>query len=198
LGISWETITDQGFLNNPYRSVRYLDGASYQYEPELYPNTRTSNALAFRLRYYLPYRAALGGEYRYFQDTWGITAHNMELGYTHPLGKDWVFDIKYRYYTQGPADFYSDLFAYEGETNYRARDKELSSFTSHTLGFGVSYEFLSSGWSFIDQGSLNLAYDYILFDYDDFRDLTSSAPVGEEPLYSFSSSVWKAYLSIRY
>ncbi|MBA1332804.1 hypothetical protein QQ73_17575, partial [Candidatus Endoriftia persephone str. Guaymas] len=58
--LTWETIADQGYLNNPYRSVRYLDPANpqgYSYEPEIYPNTRTSNALAARLRYHLPYRA---------------------------------------------------------------------------------------------------------------------------------------------
>ncbi|MDX2411447.1 MAG: DUF3570 domain-containing protein, partial [Woeseiaceae bacterium] len=46
--LNFETITDEGFLNNPYRSVRYLDIGSalgYSYEPELYPNTRTSNAV---------------------------------------------------------------------------------------------------------------------------------------------------------
>ncbi|MEN8179361.1 MAG: DUF3570 domain-containing protein [Pseudomonadota bacterium] len=198
LAVNWETITDQGYLNNPYRSVRYLDGDTYLTEPEVYPNTRTSNALALRLRYYLPYRAALGGEYRYFNDTWGITAHNAELGYTHPLRKDWIFELKYRYYTQGAADFYSDLFAYEGEQNFRARDKELSTFNSHTLGFALSYEIAKGGWRFVDRGSLNLSYDYIRFEYEDFRDLTSSTDVGEEPLYSFSASVWKAYLSIWY
>ena len=150
------------------------------------------------MRYYLPYRAALSGEYRYFNDTWGIRAHNAEIGYTHPLQKDWVFDIKYRYYTQSAADFYSDLFAREGETNFRARDKELSTFHSQTLGLAVSYAFAKGGWKFLDRGSLNLSYDYMRFDYDDFRDLSVSAPVGEEPLYSFDANVWKAYLSIWY
>ena len=53
--LNFETITDEGFLNNPYRSVRYADPGSalgYSYEPELYPNTRTSNAIGLRARYY--------------------------------------------------------------------------------------------------------------------------------------------------
>ncbi len=198
LGINWETITDQGFLNNPYRSVRYRDGDGYSFEPELYPETRTSNALAMRLRYYLPYRAALSGEYRYFNDTWGIRAHNAEIGYTHPLDNTWIFDLKYRFYTQTAADFYNDLFDRPGELNYRARDKELSTFQSHTLGFAFSYALLKEGWQFVERGSFNLAYDYMYFDYADFRDLRVDAPVGEEPLYNFSANVWKAYLSIWY
>ena len=43
-----ETITEEGYLNNPYRSVRYFDATDqlgYKFEEELYPNTRTSNAV---------------------------------------------------------------------------------------------------------------------------------------------------------
>ena len=60
-GLNYEVITDEGFLNNPYRSVRYLDDTSargFSFQPELYPHTRTSNAIAVNARYYLPYRAA--------------------------------------------------------------------------------------------------------------------------------------------
>ena len=57
--LNFETITDEGFLNNPYRTVRYADATQplgYAYEPELYPRTRTSNALGVRARYFLPWR----------------------------------------------------------------------------------------------------------------------------------------------
>ena len=38
--IGHELITDEGYLNNPYRSVRYLTSPnSYSFEPERYPNT---------------------------------------------------------------------------------------------------------------------------------------------------------------
>ncbi len=63
--LNFETITDEGFLNNPYRSVRYADpnvATGFSYEPELYPNTRTSNAIGLPMRYFMPYRAALESE----------------------------------------------------------------------------------------------------------------------------------------
>ena len=202
LGINLETITDEGFLRSPYRSYRYWNSATGTggTAPEIYPTTRTSNALAFRLKYFLPYRAALSGEYRYYNDTWGISANHMEIGYTHPLERDWTFDVHYRYYTQNAADFYSDLFVRADEQNYMARDKELSTFQDHTIGFGVSYEFKPEKWQFVDHGSFNFEVDYLRFDYEDFRNLTvggSLAP-GEEPLYSFTANAIKAYVSIWY
>jgi predicted porin len=200
LNVNWETVTEEGYLNNPYRSYRIKDtsllGYSYELENQKYPRTRTSNALAFRLKYFLPYRAALSSEYRYFHDTWGISASNIEIGYTHPLKENWIFDVRYRYYTQNAALFYSDLFT--EEKTYMGRDKELSSYRDQTIGLGVSYEFKPEQWSFIDRGSLNLSLDYIRFDYNDFRDVTAGGPAGEEPLFSFSANVIKAYLSIWY
>ncbi len=201
LGIDLETITDEGYLNNPYRSYRFLDPLSangFGFLPERYPSTRTSNALALRLKYYLPYRAALSGEYRFFNDTWGVDAHNFEIGYTHPLQQDWLVDVHYRYYTQTAADFYSDLFLRQNEQNFLARDKELSTFQSHTLGFSVSYEIKPLNWQFIDNGSLNLSFDLIRFQYDDFRDITHGGVPGEEPLYSFTANVIKAFVSVWY
>ncbi|MDJ0831968.1 MAG: DUF3570 domain-containing protein [Gammaproteobacteria bacterium] len=198
MALALETITDEGYLNNPYRSVRYLDGSGgYLFQSEVYPNTRTSNAFAVRARYYLPHRAAASAGYRFFSDTWGIDAHTIELSYTWPYSEDVVFDLSYRYYDQNKADFYSDLFPFANAQNFLARDKEMSTFTDHTIGFGVDYEFTKSTNGFIKRGSINFNYDLIMLDYDDFRDLTKSTPVpGQEPLYSFDASVIRLFLSI--
>ena len=198
--VNFETITDEGYLNNPYRSVRYLNSASqdgYSFRPEIYPRTRTSNALAVRSSYYLPYRAAISGEYRYFDDSWGISAHNIKFGYTHPLEGGWILEGNYRYYTQAAADFYSDLFPSRDAQNFMARDKELSSFNSQSVGFTLAYDLFANGWHFIDRGSINLAYEHIWYDYDNFRDLRVTASVpGTEPLYSFDADVAQLYLSL--
>ena len=74
MAFTLETITDEGYLNNPYRSVRYIDSGSpigYSFQQEIYPETRTSNAIALRGNYYLPQRAALHGGIRLFDDKLG-------------------------------------------------------------------------------------------------------------------------------
>ena len=201
LGLGFETVTDEGYLNNPYRSVRYLDASSakgYSYEPENYPRTRTSNAAAIRFIYHLPIRASIHGEYRLFNDSWGISANHIQLGYTHAWRGNWIFDLKYRIYKQNKADFYADLFPFSQSQNFYGRDKEISTFSSQTVGFGVSYD-LVHNWHVIERASVNFKYDYILFDYQDFRDLRdSSSPVGNESLYSFSASVMQLYFSLWY
>jgi hypothetical protein len=199
LGFSVETITDEGFLNNPYRSVRYVDPGSaigFSYEPEVYPRTRTSQAAAFRWRYHLPYRAALHGEYRRYGDTWDIASDTFEVGYSHPLGSGWILEGKVRTYSQNRADFFSDLFPRAQYQNFLARDKELSSFTSQTLHLGVTYNIARSGWWIFERGSLNFSYDYIEFDYEDFRDVRQPAAIaGEEPLFNFGADVLQLFIS---
>lgn len=204
LNLNYETVTEEGYLNNPYRSYRFLDpnnSANFLTETEVYPRTRTSDAVALGGRYFLPYRAALHGNYRYFTDDWDIEAHTYTLGYTHPFKQHWVFDFTLRYYQQTGAFFYNDLHDFQSvdEKDFRARDKELSDFTTQTVGIGVSYEFQIGDGRYFDKSSINLQYDYIQFDYDNFRDLTvTGVNPGEEPLYSFDASVIRLFLSVWY
>ena len=198
--LNFETITDEGFLNNPYRSVRYADPESalgYAFEPELYPRTRTSNAVGLRTRYYLPYRAALQAEYRWFSDTWDINAHTAALSYIHPM-EPWTFTVKYRWHDQTGAHFFRDLFSRSEQFNFRGRDKELSPLTSQTFKLAASYEFLSDGWKFVDRGTINFSIDRLKVDYHAFRDLTVAAPPGEEPHYALDADIFQLYFSFWY
>ncbi len=198
MGLSVETIADEGFLNNPYRSVRYLDSTSpvgFSFEPELYPNTRVSTAVGLRARYFLPYRAAIQVDYRFFTDTWGILSHTGAISYTHPWGP-LTLTGKYRFYTQDQADFYSDLFSRSEATNFRARDKELSQFVSQTFRAQASYELFRDGWSFLEKASVNLTFDRLIIDYDNFRDITQGGNPGAEPLYTLEANVMQLFFSV--
>ena len=200
ISFSLESITDEGFLNNPYRSVRYLDTSTpasgdFVFQSEVYPRTRTSTAFAMRGRYFVKRSTALNAGVRVYNDNWGIEATTLEAGYTWPYEQKWIFEASLRFYDQQKADFYSDLFPFENAQNFLARDKELSTFQSVTLGGGFSYELNDSDWSWVERGSLNFYLDHVMFDYDDFRDLTVSASAGSEPLYSFDANVIRAFAS---
>ncbi|MDH4126026.1 MAG: DUF3570 domain-containing protein [Gammaproteobacteria bacterium] len=200
--LNFEVITDEGYLNNPYRSVRYADPGSalgYSYESELYPSTRTSSAVGLRAKYYLPYRAAIEGEYRYFTDTWGIESSTMSLGYTHPWGP-WTFSARFRYHDQTGADFFSDLFPYSQATNFRGRDKELSPLTSNTVKLAASYEFIggAEGWRFLKKATVNASVDILTVDYHEFRDLSTGAGFPGEPLYALEANVFQIFFSFWY
>lgn len=201
MGITLENISDEGYLNNPYRSVRFLDPTAdrgFRFETENYPNTRTSNAVALNVNYYLPYRASVYAEASIFSDTWGIDANSFKLGYIHTFGDDWILDLRVRHYSQDKADFYQDLYSRSAEFNIRARDKEMSTFNNISFGLSVTYEFRFSQSSWFKKSSINYELDHVRFQYDDFRDVLAAAPVGEEPLFEFSANITRLFVSVWY
>jgi len=197
---NYELITDQGYLANPYRKIRYLSpgqGQGFTLADQVYPNTRTSNAASLQMKYYLPWRAAAAGSYRYFRDTWGIVAHTVEADYTQPW-RQWVFDGTVRWYTQTHADFYSDLFPYANYQNFMARDRELATFTDWTVGAGASYHFNVPGAPWISKSTANVRFDHLFIDYKDFRNalLAGEYGAGNEPLYKLNANIFQLFVSI--
>ena len=197
-------ITDEGYLNNPYRSYRYRQSdrrASVRARTEIYPRTRTSNAdrserEATSCLIGRPCTAAIGSS-----RIPGASARTRSSSATR------IRSVRRGFWKRGiastprnNADFYSDLFDRPDQQNFLARDKELSTFNSQTLRIGATYEFARNGWRFVKKGSLNIFYDRIEFDYEDFRDATFSLlpssdpncrPAGAEPLYRFGANVFR-------
>jgi len=205
-GATLEVITDQGLLSNPYRMIRFVDNApgnalGYGLGQQIYPNTHTSTAVEGRLKYYLPYRAAVSGSYRYFDDTWKVRAHTAELGYTQPISNLWILEGRLRYYTQSHASFYSDLFPFANSQNFEARDQNLASTSNYTVGLKATYAFLPDGWRIFKRGTVTGDVSRIRFKYSDFRDIrdygiANGYSPGTEPLYKFDATIYQIYLSM--
>jgi hypothetical protein len=190
-------------LNNPYRSYSYIQNGARALALEKYPLTHNSDAASIRAIYHLPYSAAVRTDVRRYTDSWGVTATNAEIRYIHDFKKDLLLEVKYRVYSQTAADFYSDLFPYKDAQNFMARDKELSPFSSKTIGLGLTYKF---PWTIpgVDKSTANLFWDHMAIDYEDFRDYANFSgkkaadtayKVGEEPLYSLDADIIRFYLS---
>jgi hypothetical protein len=197
-GLIVESISDEGYLNNPYRSARYLDpdvAAGFAWEPEVYPNTRNSTAVSVNAQYFVWYRAAIHGMYRYFTDSWGVDASTVRVGYTHPIGDRWIVEFNYRWYDQSAADFYSDLFPRANSQNFVGRDKELSTFQSQMFTVGATWQLPPLRWGGFERSTVNLFYDYALYDYADFRDILKGGAPGDEPLYNFDADVIRLFIS---
>lgn len=209
MNLAFEGIADEGYTQNPYRSVILNTGVGNTintYDNEIYPQTRTSNAIALRANYFLPYRAAIKAEIKYYEDTWDIKANTFKIGYTHPLQDNWVLDFHYRWYEQNEANFYYDVVPGNIGLTVQGRDKELSAFNSQSLGFGVTYEFLKKGWWHIDKAAFSFAYDRMDFEYENYSDYSSFLYLGSEKtndenpnygnLWRFSADVYQVYFSV--
>jgi len=195
---NYESSAQEGFLRNPYRVVRYGDAnsTSLNKQSEIYPHTRTSNAVGLEARYYLNYRASIKLGYRYYTDTWGVLGHTGDIQYVHPLGTNWITEYGVRYYTQKKATFFSDLFPYADAQNFLARNRELATFNDVALHLGVTWKIpISTKVAF----RTTFMYDRIQYNYKDYRDNSNSklAPINQ-PLYKYGANVIMLQASLTY
>ena len=190
---SYEAIVSEGYLNNPYRFV-IINDIPQGLGSEVYPGTRTSQAFALRATKYWDFRGATSLGYRYFTDTWDIKAHTFDFTYSQYIGSRWLTDLYLRYYTQDKASFYSNNFA--APQNYMARDKELSTFDNYSIGANVGYRLFDQISAF-NNGTLNIAVEYIDYDYDDYSGIDNFANINDDP-YSFDAVSAQIYFSVRY
>ncbi len=199
--LNYESIIDEGYLQNPYRFILIENGSDYIVAPEVYPRTRNSDAVSVKLAWHTPISSALKVRLGYFDDSWGINAYSIEFDYTHELGNKLLLDARLRAYTQSEADFYANSFTVaSAQQNFLGRDKELSSYNSYSIGIGASYDWALQGY--FERLSANVQLDWMLFDYDNFREVTPEQTqrfgVGNEPLYDFDAYALRVFLSLFY
>jgi hypothetical protein len=92
--------------------------------------------------------------YRYYNDNWGVNAHNVEAEYIQPLAYGWTLQPLARYYTQTAADFYVEVDPVLGQSGtypspdakYNTRDQRLSAFGAVTLGLRIAKQ-LGPDWT---------------------------------------------------
>lgn len=135
--LGWFFNYSAGFQQSPYRAVSLLDGS---YTTESAPSERFRNAVVARLRGALSSKWFLGGDYRLYFDTWGMTGHTVQamLSNTPLPWFDWR--LRARFYAQSRVDFYEQT--YDRLRKYMTADRELGPFVGITgglkLGFNVT------------------------------------------------------------
>ncbi len=193
---NYEVSADDGYINNPYRSALSTNNALID---EHYPDARTGQAVVFRTRYAFleetsegPGRleSAIQMDYRYYQDTFDVRSHTGKILYQRYLVSNWLAGAFYRYYQQDAASFYGDRLPVD--QLFRARDKELSTFSDHWLGLTLKYKPRRRTWGWIENPYFKAGYSFILFKYDNFTDPRN----GE--LYSKEANVVSASFGFNY
>lgn len=127
----------RGFISNYYHVVRLEDYGIYTLEN--LPSLRQRHAILVKVNRALTSRYFLGGDYRFYTDSWGVTSHTADARASMYVTPDILLQGRYRVYVQGPASFYTTTPT--KQTQYPTIDGRLASFTSHLLGAKISYQF---------------------------------------------------------
>jgi hypothetical protein len=159
-----------GFLADPYRGFRFEDYPDPTgLFPEQRPDHRTKEVVLVTLTQHVdPLDASAELSYRFYHDSFAITAQTVALHWYQNVGKHLVVAPTFRYYYQTAASFYStelpgdptDPFSTVPIPSYYSADYRLSQMETFSYGLTVtaklgSHVFLDAGYMRYDMRGLD-------------------------------------------
>nr|HEX4318043.1 DUF3570 domain-containing protein [Kofleriaceae bacterium] len=164
--LTYELEYADGYQASPYRFVPVrlsVDAAPEFWVPETDPETRYRHSFVVGVNHALG-DDSVQADYRFYTDTWGITSHTVGARYFKKLGKKAELRLRERFYTQGAATFYENV--YTQAEQFMAYDRELSPLWSETVGAKLTYRLAPHV-----EGELKC--DVFYYSYSDFAPLAS-------------------------
>lgn len=159
-----------GLLGTAYQRVYFGDNGNNAYSEKL-PDNRFKLPVGFRANYFLGDKFILRSFYRFYTDSWNLTAHTAELEIPYKITPFVSVAPFYRFYSQSGVDYFKPYKEHLLSDNreFYTSDYDLSKFTSHL--FGLNFRMVSAN-GLMGVKKLNvveLRYSY----YNRSTDLTS-------------------------
>ncbi len=163
-----------GFQSDPYRSVILGEGLKAQ---EHHPNDRARQSVTLRANYFIrPIRGVVHASVRGYDDTWDIQSITAELEFEKYFGDALRAALRGRFYKQTGAIFYSDDYSGGDKPlgpkgQYFTGDRELSPFSSITVGVRANYTFRRKEGNLfwlVESAKAGVSADAVQFSYDQF------------------------------
>jgi hypothetical protein len=154
---------DTGYLSDPYRLAEFhpvnFPATSTVGVIERRPSQRTKEVLFTSLTYYVePLNASIEGSYRFYHDSYDVSAHTVELTWHQWLGKHIMVEPLFRISEQSAASFYTTTFSGPfawilnpaGPPGFHSSDYRLSEF--YSIDYGLQASVLVTDWMKITAG----------------------------------------------
>jgi hypothetical protein len=192
LSVNFTFRNSHGYLDDPYRSVVFADYPQDPNDPALWPEKRPTFRQSYIpyvtvLQYITPLHASVEGSYRFYDDTFGIKAHTVDLSWHQKITKRVLVSPVFRYYYQTAADFYAPLFPGDPSLDpsvfptYYSADYRLSKLQTFTAGVEISAKVT-------DFLSLDFGYKrYAMYGLDN---VTSSSAYPKANIFTIGARLW--------
>ena len=144
IGIDW--MRSSGYLGRPWNPVLVANGdGTYALYDENLPRRKT--ALAYSAGAIQGWKLPTAGkqlgsihaDYRYYQDSWKLQSHTIDLKVFQHIDHDLYLRLRGRFYTQTNANFAKS--AYMGTETYKTADIKYSAFKSVLTGLKLAGRF---------------------------------------------------------
>ncbi len=125
-----------GQLATLYHRTYFNDGS---HKVENLPDNRWKVPIGIRLNYFAGDRFIFRSFYRYYKDSWGLSAHTFELETPVKITPFFSVSPFYRYYTQQGVKYFAPYEAHDLNEEYYTSDYDLSTLSSHMAGMGLRF-----------------------------------------------------------
>lgn len=134
--VTSESVGQFGLLSTPFHRVYFSD----QVLPEIenLPNMRLKFPVALRLNAYLGDNFVIRTFNRLYADNWGVKGYTFQVELPVKAGKALTISPIYRFHAQSAADYFGAFQTLSTDNVFRTSDFDLSGFTSHKYGLGMS------------------------------------------------------------
>ncbi|WP_282016674.1 DUF3570 domain-containing protein [Marinifilum flexuosum] len=146
---SAEVVSQSGLLSTPFHRV-FFDDANINDDMatlrglshvEQLDDSRLKIPISMRWNYYLSDFVRLKTFYRFYTDSWGISAHTASIELPMMISQSFIISPFFRYHTQTTADDFYE-FGQASAINtpeFYTSDYDLSNFDSYKVGVGFQY-----------------------------------------------------------
>ncbi|MEZ4961165.1 MAG: DUF3570 domain-containing protein [Saprospiraceae bacterium] len=131
LAIFPEVHYQKGLLSTPFHRVYFNDGSL---KVENLPRQRWKLPVGLQANYFLGSRMVLKGNYSFYTDDFGITAHAFQVENTFKISPAVALSALLRYYTQKASRYFKPFEQHEAGENFYTSDYDLAGLGSWKLG----------------------------------------------------------------
>lgn len=126
----------EGQLATLYHRTYFDDGS---HRVEHLPDARFKVPVGMRLNYFMGDRMIIRSFYRYYLDSWGLSAHTLEVEVPVKISPFFSVSPFYRYYTQQGVRYFSGFQQHALSETFYTSDYDLSTLRSQMVGLGIRY-----------------------------------------------------------
>lgn len=159
-----------GLLGTAYQRVYFGDNGNNAYSEKL-PDNRFKLPVGLRANYFLGDKFILRSFYRFYTDSWNLTAHTAELEIPYKIRPFVSVAPFYRFYSQSGVDYFKPYKEHllSDNSEFYTSDYDLSKFTSHLFGLNLRMVSANGLMGVKKLNVVELRYSY----YNRSTDLTS-------------------------
>ena len=152
-----DLVYQNGYLGTPFHRIYFSNGTETN---EKLPSSRFKIPVGLRLNYFLGDKFIIRSYYRFYHDSWGLTANTFNIELPVKLTSFISISPFYRFYSQNGVKYYAPYMSHSASEEFYTTDDDLSKFNSNFEGAGIRFSPPGGVFGIKHMNSLELRYGH--------------------------------------